>query len=167
MNTQTIALLGALGELVSAIAVVVSLIYVGIQVKQNTRAIRSNTLQNISENQLNIYALLAANGDLAEIGYKAATGTGSDKGVEHFRFTAWMHTAFRSLENAYYQHQDGALDERNWQGLCRQYGPLLQAGLNRKYWEERKFIYSDEFKAFVDKELLAKPMHEGWKVPGS
>ena len=167
MNADTLALLNAIGELVSAIAVVISLVYVGIQVKQNTKAVRNSTLQNIAETQLNVHALLAANGDLAEIVFNAATGAGSDQGVDKFRFTSWMHMAMRSFENAYYQHKEGALNERNWQALCRQYGPILHAGFNKTYWNERGFMFGDDFMEFINKELLTKPMHDNWKVPGS
>jgi hypothetical protein len=167
MDTQLLEQLYYIGELVSVIAVIGTLIYVGVQVRQNTLAVKSSTLQNISENQLNVHGLIAAHGDLADIVFKAATGRGSDEGTDRFRFTAWMHTAVRSLENAFFQHREGALDERTWRALCRQYAPILRAGLNAKYWEERSFMYSEDFRNFVDDELLAAPMDENWKVPGS
>jgi hypothetical protein len=104
---------------------------------------------------------------VAEIVFNAATGQGSDHGTEKFRFTSWMHTAVRSLENAYYQHQEGALDERNWRSLCRQYGPILRTGQNADYWNDRSFLYSDDFRKFVDNVLLKDQLPEGWKVPGA
>jgi len=167
MNTQLVEQIYYVAEIISVVAVVISLIYVGIQVKQNTQAVRNSTLQNISENQLNVHGLIAAHGDLADIVFKAATGDGSEQGTEKFRFTAWMHTAVRSLENAYYQHREGALDERNWRSLCRQYGPILHTGLNAHYWRDRSFMYSDDFREFVDGVLLKDQLPEGWKVPGA
>jgi hypothetical protein len=167
MNAQLVELIYYIAEIVSVIAVVVSLIYVGIQVRQNTQAVRNSTLQNISENQLNVHGLLAAHGDLCEIVFNAATGKGGNEGPEKFRYTSWMHTAIRVLENAYYQHIEGALSERNWQSLCRQYGPILHAGFNANYWKERSFMYSDDFREFVDNVLMPEAMPEGWKVPGS
>jgi hypothetical protein len=167
MNTQLFEQIYYVTQIISVVAVVISLIYVGKQVKQNTQAVKNSTLQNISENQLNIHGLLAAHGDLADIVFKAATGQGSDRGTEKFRFTAWMHTAMRSLENAFYQHREGALDDRNWRSLCRQYGPILHSHLNAQYWQERSFIYSEEFRDFVQNELLKTQLPEGWKVPGS
>jgi hypothetical protein len=167
MDAQLLEQIYYVAEMISVIAVVISLIYVGVQVKQNTRAVKNSTLQNSSENQLNVHGLVAAHGDLAEIVFKAATGEGSDLGAEKFRYTSWMHTAMRSLENAFYQHREGALNERNWQSLCRQYGPILHAGFNANYWEERSFMFSDEFRRFVDDVLLATQMPDGWKVPGS
>ena len=167
MNAQLVELIYYIAEIVSVIAVVISLVYVGKQVRQNTQAVRNNTLQNISENQISVHSLLAAHGDLAEVVFKAAAGNGSSEGVDKFRYTSWMHVAMRVLENAYYQHREGALNERNWHSLCRQYGPILHSGLNAAYWQDRSFIYSDDFRNFVDNELLLQKMPEGWKVPGS
>lgn len=72
----------------------------------------------------------------------------------------------RSLEDAFFQHREGALDDRNWRALCRQYAPILRAGHNARYWEERSFMYSEDFRQFVDDVLLSAPMPEGWRVPG-
>jgi regulatory protein YycI of two-component signal transduction system YycFG len=79
MNAQSIELIYYIAEIVSVIAVVISLIYVGKQVRQNTQAVKNNTLQNISENQISVHGLLAAHGELAEVVFRAATGTGSDE----------------------------------------------------------------------------------------
>lgn len=167
MNTILLEQLSYLAEIVSGIAVVISLIYVGIQIKQNTNAVRSSTLQNITEAQINVHSLLAAHGDLADIVFNAAKGTGSETGMERFRFTSWMHTVVRSLENAYYQYQQGTLDKRNLDALCRQYGPILHAGFNKAYWQERGFMYSDDFRRFIDEELLAIELPADWRVPGA
>jgi hypothetical protein len=167
MLSELLEQLYYVGEFFSALAVVVSLIYVGKQLKQNTKAVRSSTLQNITEAQLNIHALVAENGELAQILFNGAANIAPVEGVEKFRYYSWMTLAFRSLENAYYQHLEGALDDRNWQALCRQYGPMLHHGLNRIYWDERNFMYGDDFRNFVNDKLLATPVQKGWKVPGS
>ena len=167
MDAQTLEQAYYLGELISVIAVVISLIYVGIGVRQNTLAVKSSTLQAIAENQLEVHSILASNGDLANIVFSGATGTGSNDGVEKFRFTSWMHMAMRSMENAYFQYHEGTLDQRNWNALCRQYLPILHSGFNKTYWKERGFMFSEDFKNFIDKELMSTSMPEGWSVPGS
>ncbi len=40
---------GALGELIGGIAIIGSLIYVGIQIRQNTRAVRGSTLHKVTD----------------------------------------------------------------------------------------------------------------------
>ena len=57
---MTIVELGAIGEFIGAIAVVVTLIYLAIQVRQNTNALKLNTTQSVTEELQDMYALLAS-----------------------------------------------------------------------------------------------------------
>ena len=45
---MTIQDLGSIGELIAAIATVATLVYLAVQLKQNTRALRSQTFQQSS-----------------------------------------------------------------------------------------------------------------------
>ncbi len=70
---MTIFELGAIGEFTGAILLFLSLIYVGIQIGQNTRAIRNQAGQHLTDMQVRVNAMLAENSDLAETG-KCLTG---------------------------------------------------------------------------------------------
>jgi hypothetical protein len=59
--------LGNLGEILGALAVVVSLFYVGSQIRQNTAAVRSPTAQAVRDNYAAWYSHLAADGELVRI----------------------------------------------------------------------------------------------------
>jgi len=48
-----------LGQIIGAIAVVVSLIYVALQIRQNTNAVRAATSQSVHEHFANWYNSLA------------------------------------------------------------------------------------------------------------
>ena len=49
---MTIQDLGSLGELIAAVATVATLVYLAIQLKQNTLALRSQTFQPVSYTHL-------------------------------------------------------------------------------------------------------------------
>jgi hypothetical protein len=57
---------GALGEIVGGIAIIVSLIYVGMQLKQSNSMARSETRQEISSSMSNWALTLASSPSLAE-----------------------------------------------------------------------------------------------------
>lgn len=46
-NTRDWSVVGALGELVRAIAVVVSLIYLAVQIRENSRAYDANSIESV------------------------------------------------------------------------------------------------------------------------
>ncbi len=56
MNWEAI---GAIGESLGAIGVIVTVIYVALQIRQNSEAVRGATEQNLMSQEMALYALLA------------------------------------------------------------------------------------------------------------
>jgi len=65
--------LANLGQIIGAIAVVISLIYVALSIRQNTKAIRAVTAQSVHEHFSNWYHLVAADAELAQIAVTSRT----------------------------------------------------------------------------------------------
>ena len=59
--------LANLGQIIGAVAVVVSLIYVALQIRQNTNAVRSAAAQVVHERFASWYHLLAKDAELSQI----------------------------------------------------------------------------------------------------
>ncbi len=59
--------LANLGQIIGALAVVVSLFYVAHQIQQNKNAVRSATAQTVHEHFSNWYHLIAADAEFAQI----------------------------------------------------------------------------------------------------
>ena len=132
---MTIVELGALGELVSAIAVVVTLWYLAVQIRQNTHSIeenkrlalaqtyqmRADALQNMlvqaAESQF-IGPLITK---LTQHGYPEDVSaldhlTPDERG----RFRQWQIAQQTHWDNMYFQYQQGYLDEEYYQDSFRE-----------------------------------------------
>jgi len=57
---MSIAELGALGEFIASFGVLATLIYLAIQMRQNTQALRLNTAQVVTEELQQMFSLLAS-----------------------------------------------------------------------------------------------------------
>jgi hypothetical protein len=75
--------LANLGQIIGAIAVVVSLIYVALQIRQNTNAIRSAAAQTVHEHFATWYRLVAADPGLSQIVVNGCEIIRSRKWREH------------------------------------------------------------------------------------
>ena len=71
---MTIQDLGNLGELIAEVATAATLVYPPIQLKQNTRALRSQTLQQSSMDMSLTANAISSDGKLARIVVKASGG---------------------------------------------------------------------------------------------
>ena len=78
--------LGALGELIGGIAVIATLTYLAFQVRQGTKTIRANSVQELTENILGASATLLK-AENAEVYLRGARSYSSLTFEEKFRFT--------------------------------------------------------------------------------
>ena len=145
--------------LVIAFAVVLSLIYVGVQIRQYTRTLRFNAGDNAIQKLREIYTLMAQDGGLADI-YRNGTHDIDNISVgDKFRYTLIVHNFFRVYEDAWYQKKEGTLHPRHWQGITEQFLFLKDLPGFQAFWRDRKFLFSDEFCNYYDKEVVPAQAH--------
>ncbi len=104
------------GELVAAIAVVISLIFVGLQIRDNTVASEAATFQESTGYDIEILTMLASNADTARI-WSAYTRDNPDgltaNELEQAQYL--MAAQVRLLENYYIQNEAGMLSDTGWE----------------------------------------------------
>jgi len=132
---MTIMELGALGEFIGAIAVVVTLAYLAIQIRQNTRAMEEARRLALAQTyQMRADALQSMLVHAAESEYigpiiTKLTGLGypEDVGslehltpIERGRFRQWQIAQQTHWDNMYYQYEQGFLDEDYYRDSFRE-----------------------------------------------
>lgn len=113
MNWEAI---GAIGEIVGAAAVVVTLIYLAAQMKINTTAINMSATQSVLNGRSEAAKLLAGNSDVANLLWKGADHPDSLTAEEHQRFLFIVSAAVRPIELAFLDYQNQNMDEDTWLG---------------------------------------------------
>ena len=109
--------LANLGQIIGAVAVVVSLIYVALQIRQNTNAVRSAAAQVVHEHFASWYHLLANDAELSQIAANGLRDYFSLSETEKARFIA-MFMAFLSYsQNAFLKWREKCSSRRcGWAG---------------------------------------------------
>lgn len=100
---------GAVGEVVGAIAVLMTLIYLSIQIRQSTVVQRTQTHQQIAQERSKSLRMIIENSDLRRAMVKASSGIDLDEeeGQMLFWFTV---LAARGFENELYLHEKGMIE---------------------------------------------------------
>ena len=162
---MTLQDLGNLGELVAAIATVLTLGYLAIQLRQNTRALRSQTFQQSSMDMSLTANAISSDGELAEIVVKASNGIGVLSPEERVRFHFWMLVAIRRFEAIYVQGVYGSIDPIRIEGFERSIITLLSSGGPLEWWESSKSAFSSDFVEYADAKIATndyvEPLHPG------
>lgn len=102
-------------EIIASIAVVVSLIYVGVQVNLNTRAIQGSTNQSLYA--LNQEFKLEAGADYADLKVRFAQHPASITAADSMRWNGYLNIRINIYESALSNRESGTIDEemaRSW-----------------------------------------------------
>ena len=153
-----------IAEIIASIAVIASLIYVGREVSQNTRATHAAAPQ-ANVNAVNEYVgLINASDKLADILHQGAQGLSGLKGGDLIRFMAFHDQAFIAFQSYYRQWKDGILDEGIWLTHKQAALDLLAQPAQQEWWAARRHWFFQEFQDYMDSMAsteLSKPMHPG------
>lgn len=147
--------IGAIGETIGAIAVVISILYLSIQIRSNTRATKASAsfdathswaTSNEQVPQFSDELLEAFNRS-----YDPVASQSDFSDIENIRIGAHMRALFQKLEGQYYLHRYGYLETDIWKKRSAWAHGLIQLPYYRKWWdtEIREAVYSDEFSAAV------------------
>lgn len=150
--------LGAMAELLGAAGVIASLIFVGIQVRQNTRSMRASTYDSMVRSNGEWLAAVIADPALAD-GFEAAVGNWRGvKAEDRARIMYLLTQLFRHWENSFFQYRQGTLDAglwMTWEGIMVSY--FHQPGI-QEWWKVRRHAYSTDFRAFLEGSSPPKEM---------
>ena len=146
----------ALSEAFGVIAVVTSLIFVGLQIRQSANASKVEAARNISAEWRSVYKGAADSRQLADIIYRGGIDHESLDGVDLMQYNAAMHQIFHAAASTYYQYENGALDEETFRGICRQLRQMCGIPGVNDYWVSRKEIFPERFQAYFDKEIYSQ-----------
>ena len=149
--------LGAVAELVSAVGVVASLVYLGVQIRRSSSALEAATNQAISDSTEYRLIAVAQSPELAGVWAKAMIGRSELSQVELVQLEFFTRATFRSIQNAYFQHRQGLLSEHAWrsyEGLLRVFARFPHV---HRWWPAERAIYDAAFCEYVESMLSARP----------
>jgi hypothetical protein len=147
---MTIQDLGSLGELIAAIATIATLAYLSVQVRQNTRALRSATFESISDQMAQNVLPLLTSGDLAEIAVRGFNDPEALGPADRLRFNSLLIASIRRMESVYIQERIGALEPELARGFELSLLSLLQHPSSKAWWESARITFNDGFVEHVD-----------------
>lgn len=147
-------IISSIAEVIGAIAVVMSLAYVAIQVRSTTEQNRATMEQAIAD-RLNDNMMIASSSDIGAIIHRGMADFNDLDAAEKSRFTFYFSGWFRSMEQAHRQHLRGFLDIEVWSGYEAYLSMSLESAAVRKYWQAREKVYNKNFRTLVHKLLVS------------
>ena len=138
-------------EIIGVLGVIASLIFVAFEIRQNTQATRSATIQDISRWSYDAFIVGVDNVELREAWRAACAGTMTEDQRQQMR---WYFGALMRLQaNRFYQAQLGSVDEVTAMALGGR-GLAWQTPMTREFWPVLRQVFETDFQEFFEREIL-------------
>jgi hypothetical protein len=141
---------GALGDLIGGVAIIVSLIYVGVQVKESAKATRSAAANDASVSMQTWYLELGSNRQASELWLNAMRSPEPLSTHDEFQFLMSMHAVFLGFQNCYLLTQEGTLDPEIRKALTFAIVAVKDLPGMDRYWRQRRGFLHSGFANYVD-----------------
>ena len=148
--------LGAIGELVGGVAVIASLLYVGLQVRHSSR---------VAEASMNFQILTIANDHSSltirdpELGQLASSGQTDPESLsdrEWERFVEYAYVRFGIWEEAFLNRRSGVVNDETWKaydGWCRS---TANGDGYARFWVQERSGHAPSFQRYIDSEIFPR-----------
>jgi hypothetical protein len=151
---------GAIAELLAAIGVIGSLVYLAKQIRansdnvnQNTRALISDRDVSSNEAILQLYRSQLENPDLAALTWKGHLGAEALSREEKYRYNMVLAATFESHQTFFIQHRKGTVSVELWDYYSASTERLCQFSGVIKWWNRHGANFNPSFAEYVQKKI--------------
>lgn len=141
--------IGAIGEIIGALAVVVSLIYLAIQIRSQNSQAKLSALREMSK-ELRATTAMFATENISGIFVRANKDYSCLEETESVQLIVLATNIFRAWENTFLEHRYGSLDKNVWLALSREYTQVMGIPSFKHIWSIRKQNYDPGFLEYVE-----------------
>ena len=147
----------AVAEILSSVAILITLVYLVVEIQQNAEATQAETRQAVLDSDQQYLEFYVDSPELMVLQYQSDL---SDE--ERIRLSFVLVTFIRMRENNWLQYENGTLDDVTWQTYRLSLISQLSAPQSRAWWQnfgvER--VFDSDFISLVDELLANQPVFD-------
>ncbi len=159
-----------LTEVLGAVAVVLSLAFVGVEIRESNKATRSAMAAASVEAVTAWYEALGSSAESSALFYTYLLEPASLTPEQRFQATMIFHGLFLSFQNSLYLSTEGTLAEPITHSLTEAIVGVKDLPGFQLFWRQRRSIFTSGFQTYVDKLITTdREVSEGIfaDVPGT
>jgi hypothetical protein len=150
--------LGGVAGVVASVGVIGSLIFVGIQLREQNREAQLVAAQEVSKGYRNVTETLLEDSTLTG-GFLSVVkqGFGELDEVEAMRVQLYFQSVLRFWEDAFFRYEAGRLDRRHLESVERGLAAIISSPGFTQYWASRSTWYTDSFISYIESQRRDTP----------
>jgi hypothetical protein len=143
-------MLAAIGQLAAVCVGIPSLLYLAIQIREQTKERRQSAVNALTVQWGDLTRALHENAEFAAIYLRGVQSFHDLDAVSKLRFSAFQNRFFKNFEGMYYSRCEGILTLELWGEIERTMSDFLAYAGVRQWWETRKHWHTEKFRDVVN-----------------
>jgi hypothetical protein len=148
-NMMNITEIGAIGEFIGAIAVLITLAYIAVQTRQSVKTTQQQSHSDLLTRRQDLMMCLLEDREFIDVWSKGCSQQQLD-GIDAQRFTSFAMILSSHVQDVYIQYKAGLIDEKVWEAERH----LLTVHFTQPgfvdWWEHGKQYVTTEFARHIE-----------------
>jgi hypothetical protein len=153
---MTLSDLSSIGSLVSGLAVLVSLVYLSLQVRQTEKNQRALMNQGVLSRGVSLGVYLTQP-HINDVWTRVLSGETEFSAPEISQLTMAMRTKLLNLQDAFVQHSAGLIDDITFENAFNMAKAFMAQPIYRALWTRSRETFASDMSAMVDRIVQQSP----------
>ena len=152
---MSLELINTLAQTIAAVGVIASLVFVGVQIRRNTVAVRAQTFHALTDSFNTVSLTLGSSAQTARVARLGFAGLANLNEDERQQFAFGALAVMRIFETIFYQSQVGVAEKKLWETEKKTMTALISLPGMREWWATNVMSFTPDFRALVDRTIAA------------
>jgi len=144
-------MLAAIGQLAAVSVGIPSLIYLAIQIREQTKERRQSTVNVLTVQWSDLTKSLHDNPEFGAIFLRGLQSFDNLDPVSKLGFSAFFNRFFKNFQAMYFAHGEGILSEELWGEIDRTMSDFIAYPGLQQWWKTRRHWHTEEFAEVIDR----------------
>jgi hypothetical protein len=148
-------MLAAIGQLAAACVGIPSIIYLAVQIREQTRERRQSAVNALTVQWGDLTRSFHDNAEFCAIYLRGVQSFTDLDAVSKLRFSSFLNRFFKNFQAMFFSHRDGVLSASLWGEVERTMSDVIAYPGVQQWWQTRRHWHTEEFARVIDA-LIAK-----------
>lgn len=137
--------------LIANIAVVLGIVFLALELRQNTQAIQAQTRDSITDKQMEFSGWIGTSSEVADVHDRGKNDIESLDRIENEMFGLLVGGIFREWENSHYQYRRGLFTREEFEPRFVRWQQAMEGFPGyRAVWDRQREGFAPDFRAEID-----------------
>ncbi len=142
---------GAIGEIIGALAVVASLVYLAVQIRAQVREVRLTATRELARDYRSLLEEISRDDAMYSLYRKAIENYDDMPDEERIKIHIYFFTRLFGIHEQFYLHRtEGDIDPVFMESIERRFSEIAKLPGVGMWWQRNREIYSDAFRQHID-----------------